>query len=63
MPRSLQTLLNWRILQALLNLCSLLMPNDELASTCNNLANHTGFEFKAVNLAVAETFPRVVFGV
>lgn len=36
------------------------MPNDELASTCNNSApNHTGFEFKLANRALAETLIRV----
>lgn len=37
------------------------MPNDELASTCNNSApNHTGFEFKLANRALAETLIRVL---
>lgn len=36
------------------------MPNDELASTCNNSApNHTGFEFKLANRALAEILIRV----
>lgn len=60
MPRSLQTSLNCRILQALLNLSCSLMPNDELASTRDNSApNHTGFEFKLANCALAETLIRV----